>query len=185
MNLNHWYEKAVNPDTYIESMNQHKASLLHIYDEFTPPEDTDFFEKLAEKNLRVIVLTEDWCGDAMLNIPILIRLAEQARMSVRMLLRDENLELMDQYLTNGKSRSIPIFIFIDEAGNEIAKWGPRAKTIQEFVDNSRNNLPSKEAEDYEEKSKEMFMFMTKSYRDNTDFWKEVYNSLKKTLQKTL
>ncbi|MUK90036.1 thioredoxin family protein [Ornithinibacillus sp. L9] len=179
--LNSWYDKAISTDTYIESMEKHKENLLHIYDHFTPPEDTDFFHKVQQKNLRVIVLTEDWCGDAMLNIPILLRISEKTNMNVRMLLRDQNLELMDQYLTNGKSRSIPIFIFIDSDGNEVTKWGPRAEKIQQFFDHAKNNLPSQEADDYEEKFREMLLFITKSFRENRDFWNYVYDSIKQTL----
>ncbi|MGJ9457469.1 thioredoxin family protein [Oceanobacillus sp. CF4.6] len=182
MNLNEWFEKGLNPDLYIESMEKHKDDLLYIYDQFILPEDEAFFEQMREKNLRAIVLTEDWCGDAMLNIPILLKLSEASGIQVRMLLRDQNLELMDQYLTNGKSRSIPIFIFIDEDGNEVAKWGPRATKIQNFVDESLSKLPPKDAEDFKEKSSEVFLFMTKSYRDHPDFWKDVYTSLRETLQ---
>ncbi|WP_174614117.1 thioredoxin family protein [Virgibacillus ihumii] len=182
MNLNDWFDKGMNPDAYIEAMEQNKENLLHIYDNFTPPEDDAFIQELQNKNLRAIVLTEDWCGDAMLNIPVLLRLAEQAHVPVRMLLRDQNLELMDQYLTNGKSRSIPIFIFIDEDGKEAAKWGPRADKVQEYVDESRQKLPAKEADDYDEKAKEMYMFMSKSFRDNASFWKSVYESIKNTLK---
>ncbi|MGY0693225.1 thioredoxin family protein [Virgibacillus sp. FSP13] len=182
MNLNQWYEKGMSPDTYIESMEKHKNNLLHIYDHFTPPKDDGSTQAIKDKNLRVIVLTEDWCGDAMLNIPILLHLSEQTNVPVRMLLRDQNLDLMDQYLTNGKSRSIPIFIFIDEEGNEVAKWGPRAKNIQHFVEDSQNNLPAKDSTDYKEKFQEMLLFMTKSFRDNTDFWNDVYQSLKTTLK---
>ncbi|SET33667.1 Thiol-disulfide isomerase or thioredoxin [Oceanobacillus limi] len=179
--LNQWYDQAISTDTYIESMEQHKDNLLHIYDHFTPPEDTTFFQQLSKKNLRVIALTEDWCGDAMLNIPILLRLAEKTNMSVRMLLRDQNLELMDQYLTNGKSRSIPIFIFIDQDGNEVAKWGPRAEKIQAFFDNAKENLPPNDTEDYEEKFREMLLFITRNFRENRDFWNDVYESLKQKL----
>ena len=182
MNLNEWYEKAISPDTYIESMDKHKENLLHIYDHYQVPNEANFFQILKRKKLRIIVLTEDWCGDAMLNIPILLKLAEASDMNVRMLLRDQNLELMDQYLTNGKSRSIPIFIFIDENGNEVAKWGPRAEKIQQYVDASNKNLPSKDAPDYKEKFSEMILFMTKSFRDNTTFWDDVYASLKQTLE---
>lgn len=183
MDLNQWYEKGMDPDTYIEAMDENKDNLLHIYDGFKPPEDNEFNRKLADKNLRVIVLTEDWCGDAMLNIPILLHISEQANMPVKVLLRDDNLELMDQYLTNGKSRSIPIFIFIDESGKRVAKWGPRAEKIQEFVDESTNQLPSKDDENYSEKAKEMYLFISKTFRDNTDFWQDVYNSIKATLDK--
>jgi len=182
MNLNEWYEKAMSPDTYIESMEQNKDALMRIYDNFTPPNDTEFFKNIQAKNLRAIVLTEDWCGDAMLNIPILLRIAEHAGIRVRMLLRDQNLELMDHYLTNGKSRSIPVFIFIDENGEEVAKWGPRAKEVQQFVDESLSQLPSKDAADYKEKANELLMFLNKSYRDNSDFWMDVYESIKNTLQ---
>ncbi|WP_099160030.1 thioredoxin family protein [Virgibacillus ndiopensis] len=183
MTLNDWFEKGISPDTYIESMEKHKENLLHIYDNFTPPDDDEFFQATKKKNLRVIVLTEDWCGDAMLNIPILLRIAEQTNIDVRMLLRDQNLDLMDNYLTNGKSRSIPIFIFIDDNGNEVAKWGPRAEKIQQFADDSKSELPAKGNDDYEEKFKEMLMFMTKAFRDNSDFWDEVYESLKRAIAK--
>ncbi|AIF44007.1 thioredoxin family protein [Virgibacillus sp. SK37] len=183
MELNDWFMKGISPDDYIESMQTHKENLLHIYDKFQLPGDQAFFDTLKEKNLRVIVLTEDWCGDAMLNIPILLRLSEAANMDVRMLLRDQNLELMDQYLTNGKSRSIPIFIFLDPDGNEVAKWGPRAQKVQQFVDHSKEALPQEDAEDFKEKFKEMLFFITKSFRDNTDFWEDVYVSLKDELNK--
>eukprot|EP00130_Batrachochytrium_dendrobatidis_P008545 XP_006683420.1 hypothetical protein BATDEDRAFT_93184 [Batrachochytrium dendrobatidis JAM81] len=163
-------------------MEVNQADLQHVYSNFNLPNDVDFFQKAKEKNLRVIVLTEDWCGDAMLNIPILLKIAEESDIEVRMLHRDENLELMDQYLTNGRARSIPIFIFIDEAGKEVAKWGPRAAQIQAYVDDSQSKLPDKEVPEYEEKAKEMYAAFKKSYRDNTAFWDEVYNSIKATLQ---
>src|SRR5690625_3759143 len=114
MELNQWYKKGLSGIDYIESMDKLKNSSMHIYKRFTPPTDNAFLQSLKKKNLRVIVLAEDWCGHCMLNIPILLRLTEQVDMPVRFLRRDENLELMDQYLTNGKSRTIPIFIFIED-----------------------------------------------------------------------
>ncbi|ASK62883.1 thioredoxin family protein [Virgibacillus phasianinus] len=181
MTLNEWYESGLTPDEYIESMEKHKENLLHIYDNFTVPNDTDFFQTIRAKDLRVLVLTADWCGDAMLNVPILLRIAEQCQMGIALFPRDANLELMDQYLTNGKSRSIPIFVFIDKDGNEVAKWGPRADKIQHFLNDARANLPDERADDYKEKWNEMLLFMTKSFRDNTDFGDEVYESIKKTI----
>lgn len=182
MTLNDWYEKGMAPDTYIESMEKHKADLLYIYDQFTVPNDEEFFKQIHARKLRVLILTEDWCADAMLNVPILFRIAEHTGMGVSLFPRDANLELMDQYLTNRKSRSIPLFVFIDENGNEVAKWGSRAEKIQQFLNDSRSNLPSKEADDYQEKLNQMLLFLTKSFRDNTDFWDEVYQNIKKTIQ---
>ncbi|WP_284141467.1 MULTISPECIES: thioredoxin family protein [unclassified Virgibacillus] len=175
MELEAWFEKGLFPDDYIEAMEKNKESLLYIYDHFQAHDRN--YDQLKKRKLRVIVLTEDWCGDAMLNIPILLRIAEQTAMDVRFLFRDENLELMDNYLTNGTARSIPIFIFIDEAGREVARWGPRAESIQNFVDESLSSLPPKDTADYEQKAKEMYMFMNKSYQENTDFWDAVHQSI--------
>ncbi|WP_077624992.1 thioredoxin family protein [Sediminibacillus massiliensis] len=182
MTLNEWYAKGMGPDEYIESMKQHKENLLFIYDNFEGPEERDTYDKISKKNLRAIVLTEDWCGDAMMNVPILFHIAEKGNIPVRLLPRDANLELMDQYLTNGKSRSIPIFIFIDENGKEVAKWGPRAPEVQRFIEESLENLPDKQTEDFEEKRKELFTFVTKSFRDNKDFWDETYQSILESLK---
>ena len=54
---------------------------------------------------KVLVITEDWCGDAMMNLPIL-KLSEALNLEVRVFHRDDDTKLIDQYLTNGKSRAI-------------------------------------------------------------------------------
>jgi len=119
MDLMQWYQKAMSSDAYLEYMKENKERTASILEKFSiPEEDRELLERIGEHSLKVIAITEDWCGDAMVNIPILLKLAEAANIEVKMILRDENLELMDQYLTNGTSRSIPIFIFIDEEGKE-------------------------------------------------------------------
>lgn len=182
MDLNEWFQKGLTPNEYVTSMETHKEDLVHIYEQFDPPDDTAFFQELKNKNWRVIALTEDWCGDAMLNIPVLLRLAENADIAVRMILRDSHLELMDNYLTNGKSRSIPIFIFLNDKGEEVTTWGPRAEKIQQFTDETKAKLPASDAEDYQEKSRELLYFMSQTFRNRASFWNEVYDSLKNALQ---
>ncbi|MUV39239.1 hypothetical protein JNUCC1_03112 [Lentibacillus sp. JNUCC-1] len=185
MNLNDWFSIGMTPEKYINAMNHFQDETQHIYEQFQIPDDEAFLQALKDRSLRVIVLTEDWCGDAMLNVPVLLNIAEAANMPVSILQRDTNLDLMDQYLTNGKSRSIPIFIFIDEEGNEVAKWGPRADVIQTFVNHSLSSLPPQDDADHDEKKKEMYLFLTKSYRDNPRYWKDVYDSIKQRLESSL
>jgi hypothetical protein len=82
---------------------------------------------------RLLVLSEDWCGDASNTVPVLARLAADApQLELRILKRDENLELMDLYLTNG-SQSIPLAIVLDDAGDAVGQWGPRPVELQEMV----------------------------------------------------
>ncbi|WP_062106183.1 thioredoxin family protein [Bacillus niameyensis] len=184
MNLEQWFQKGIPAQEYIRSMQNHQESTMKILEQFqVPSKDEAFFSVLRQENLRVIVITEDWCGDAMLNVPILLKLAEEAGIEVRMILRDQNLELIDQYLTNGKSRAIPIFVFIDQEGQERAVWGPRAESIQTYVDGMRAQLPPKEDEQFEEQQKEMYAKMMEKYTADNSFWADVYESIKTRLQK--
>ncbi|HEY4110025.1 thioredoxin family protein [Puia sp.] len=79
-----------------------------------------------------LVLTEAWCGDAAHSIPVLHALAAlNPLITLRFLLRDENPELMDRYLTNGVSRSIPKLIALDTfTRQELFTWGPRPAPLQ-------------------------------------------------------
>jgi Thioredoxin len=177
MNLNEWFEKGMTFDQYVNGMKVNKEEMMSIYDRFELDEDDKgALESVKNLNLRMIALTEDWCGDAMLNNPIMMKIAEEANIEVRFLLRDQNLELMDQYLTNGTARAIPKYIFIDQNGNEVAVWGPRAPRIQQFVMDQREKLPSQDSPDFQEKQKEMYKGITEQFIKNEDFWNDVaYN----------
>lgn len=167
-NLRQWFEKGMNAYEYIHSMEKHKENLLYVYNQTKlTEEEQKFLQGLQTKQLKAIILTADWCGDAMVNVPIFLRLAQEAMLETRYLIRDENLELMDQYLTNGKSRSIPIFIFLDKDHNEIGKWGPRAPEVQKLVDELRADMPAKEDPGYDEAFKKfveqlLFRFLNDS-----------------------
>ncbi|TYQ00093.1 thiol-disulfide isomerase/thioredoxin [Tenacibaculum adriaticum] len=72
-----------------------------------------------------LVLTEGWCGDAAQNIPVLNKIAEEnSNIDLKLVLRDENLELMDEFLTNG-GRSIPKLIVLNANKEILFTWGPR------------------------------------------------------------
>jgi len=97
-----------------------------------------------------MVLTEDWCGDSAQNIPYISKIAEcNKNISLRLLPRDENLDLIDMYLTDGKSRSIPKLVSFDENGNELFQWGPRPEEAKKLVKDLKEQGFSKD--EYEEK----------------------------------
>jgi hypothetical protein len=83
-----------------------------------------------------LVLTEAWCGDAAQSLPVMHALAAlNPLITLRLLMRDENPLLMDRYLTNGVSRSIPKLIALDDITlEELFTWGPRPAVLQkEFM----------------------------------------------------
>ena len=81
-----------------------------------------------------LVLTEAWCGDAAQSVPVMHAVAAlNPLIELKLLLRDENLGLMDQYLTHGVSRSIPKLIGVDTTtSEELFVWGPRPAPLQEI-----------------------------------------------------
>jgi hypothetical protein len=81
-----------------------------------------------------LIITEGWCGDAAQNIPVIEKIAEtNAGIETRYILRDENPELMDRFLTNG-ARSIPKLIAIDrKSGDVLGTWGPRPKAALDLL----------------------------------------------------
>lgn len=88
---------------------------------------------LKSPKQKWLILNEGWCGDAAQNLPILHKMASFAfNIDLQIILRDENLDIMDKYLTKG-GRSIPKLIAIDENDKVLFTWGPRPKKMQDRV----------------------------------------------------
>jgi hypothetical protein len=87
-----------------------------------------------QSNYYWLVLTEGWCGDAAQNLPVFHLIANLSpTIELKLLLRDEHLEIMDLYLTNG-SRSIPKLICLEKTTlKELFVWGPRPAELQKLV----------------------------------------------------
>ena len=78
-----------------------------------------------------VVLTEDWCVDSAYSLPVMVMAARQnPRITLRILLRDENLDVMDAYLTNG-GRAIPKLIVFSN-GQERFLWGAKPRALAEL-----------------------------------------------------
>lgn len=111
--------------------------------------DLDLVAKMKslEEKQNWILITESWCGDAANGVPVLSALSElNKNIDLRIVLRDTNIELMDEFLTNG-GRSIPKLIVTDQEFNVLYSWGPRPKPAQKLYDEWRNNenkIPYKE-----------------------------------------
>jgi hypothetical protein len=86
-----------------------------------------------EDNFIWLVLTESWCGDAAHVLPVLNKFTEiNPKIDLKVVLRDDNEDLMNQFLTNG-SKSIPKLIVIDKNNNVVDSWGPRSKVASKMV----------------------------------------------------
>lgn len=125
-----WQKAATYPE-YLDAAEEFVELWTRNYERARLPEDLVARAEAVPGEWKLLVLTEDWCIDAVTTIPTLAAFAEAAsNLDLRVLARDENLDLMDEHLTNGRSRSIPVVIVLDGQGNERGWWGPRPADLQ-------------------------------------------------------
>lgn len=94
--------------------------------------DIEFFKQLPAP-INALVLVEDWCGDVLNNVPVIAKAVEgSGKVNLRFLLRDQNLDIMDQYLNRGEFRSIPTVIFLDQDFRDLGHWIERPAIVTEL-----------------------------------------------------
>lgn len=93
-----------------------------------------------KKRYKFLVITEGWCGDAAQIVPVINQIVSAApeKLNLKLVLRDQNLPLIDSHLTNG-GRAIPVLLILDE-NDELAlpKWGPRPAVLQTLLAEWKN-----------------------------------------------
>jgi hypothetical protein len=86
---------------------------------------------------KLLIITEGWCGDAAQSLPVIYRFFKKF-LEIKIVYRDQNEDLMNQYLTNG-SKSIPIVLILNENMEVVAHWGPRPEFGNELFRHYKNN----------------------------------------------
>jgi hypothetical protein len=138
-NLEH-YIAAADPESLNSSgqekmqyakLNWHRITRLNKI--FCPSEDICSLIKKINTPQEWLILTAMSCGDSAQNIPIIIKFAQINSLIIYYLVeRDDHLDIMDLYLTEGK-RSIPKIIAFTKNGDEIFRWGSRPRSAQALV----------------------------------------------------
>lgn len=144
---------AVDPEEPIENeldrklheytkLNQRRT--LRILKTYKPSDEVkNAISKITEKQTWLMI-TEDWCGDSAQNIPFLFKMTESnPNIEFKMIYRDDNLDIIDKFLTNG-GRAIPKIIGFDQEGNQLFQWGPRPEVAKQLVKEWKESGLSKE-----------------------------------------
>jgi Thioredoxin len=153
---NHFLEKSLSYDDYIALTKELVAN-----DKTTGDEQTEELLEYTKLNLQrmnrldktavlsnplssiiqnwklpltILIITEAWCGDVAQQLPWFQKISIlNPLIKIKTILRDDNPELMNRYLTNGKSKSIPVVLFLNEHNEELYKWGPRTKVLADLL----------------------------------------------------
>jgi hypothetical protein len=108
---------------YLEQMSMNRDRYERALAGLTlTPADAKVFEHYGATR-KVMVITEDWCGTSLAYVPVIVKMLERRpEIELRVFARDENPDVMDQYLKRGLYRSIPVIVLFDEAMHELARF---------------------------------------------------------------
>jgi thiol-disulfide isomerase/thioredoxin len=132
MELKTYFEGGLTIEAYTQLLDADQRNLHDLYTRRAEIDEAAVAAVRSAGPCKVLVITEPWCGDSLAIFPVVARLFSEAGCDVRVVRRDEHLELIDQYLTHG-GRSIPIVIAMDSDFDERFRWGPRPKPAQDLV----------------------------------------------------
>ncbi len=140
-----YWDQGTPFEAYLPTVADNVDLWTSTYERARVPEDLVARVEAVPGEWRLLVLNEDWCGDASNTIPPLAVFAEAARnVDLRMIARDENLDLMDEHLTDGTKRAIPVVIVLDGEGVERGWWGPRPADLQAWFYGDGQNFDKDE-----------------------------------------
>ncbi len=136
--------KDVSERKMLHYLNYNWERQRQVHEAYTPSDALqEAVDAVVEPQLWM-VLTEPWCGDSSFLLPVIAEAAAlNDAVTLRILLRDDNLDIMDQYLTGG-SRSIPKLVAFSEEGIELFTWGPRPEGAAERYAELRETYDDKQ-----------------------------------------
>ena len=113
-------------EEYLSQIKVNKLRFEQYYDEFELDEgELERFRALTQRSggpAKVLALGEDWCPDVYRGLPTMAKLAESVGVEVRVFPRDSNLDVMNEFLKEGKYQSIPVFVFYTDGLDYICHW---------------------------------------------------------------
>jgi len=152
------FDSGITYPQYIERIQRNREKFDYNYTETVlTDEDTQALRAAVQKEdgpARVLALGEDWCPDVFRGLPVLARIAEAAGMDLRVFPRDDNLDIMGEFLNGGEAQSIPTFVFYTRDHRYIAHWIERpaganaqvADMVKSFQDKPRDEARALYAE---------------------------------------
>jgi hypothetical protein len=134
---------------YIAQIKVNKDRFEEFYKSVRLSEDDkEFFRRVTAMPGgadRILVLGEDWCPDVFRGLPVIARIAEASGMALRIFPRDQNLDIMNQFLKGGKFQSIPTVVFFTRNMERVCHWSERPESAdkerEQITDELKKNKP--------------------------------------------
>ncbi len=179
------FSEGMTLNEFVKDMSKNREQFEENYRDFPLSNEDQAFLRDLDLDLNVVILAEDWCGDVLMYLPVFARLAEAARnWQVRVFCRDENPDLAEQWLKDGKYRSIPVIAFLDKEMREVACYVEKPAAVysarslgrEQFAE-AHPDLPDAglPVEDMSDSTKALYNdYMRQLRADNRKRWQQFF-----------
>ncbi len=150
------FNQGMTTQQYIDQIKVNKQPFLDIHQKIEVPEATKaLFAGLSEP-VRLAVFTADWCGDAVSTTPAILQLADSTENIVlKVFNRDEELELTNSFMAENRAGTVPVFVVLDSAMNEIAVFIETANELVPSIDAMDDMIAKEVAGENEENARSL------------------------------
>lgn len=129
------FEQGISWSDWMEQIDRNQEKFAENYEDIhIKADDVDAIKTLMKKSQgphHVLALGEAWCPDVFRGMPVMAKLAEETGLDLKIFFRDQNLDIMNEYLYKGEFQSIPVFVFYTKDHEYIGHWIEKAKKARE------------------------------------------------------
>jgi hypothetical protein len=141
------YEQGISYEEWMRVIDRNEEKFVENYEAMTLDDgDVAAIKTLMEKPngpAKCLALGEAWCTDVVRGLPVMAKLAEATGLDLKIFFRDQNLDIMNEFLYKGEYQSIPTFVFYTKDHQYIGHWIERAKKAREEMPTLLSPITSK------------------------------------------
>lgn len=135
------YEQGQPFDAYLEDADFRQDEWRAWYERATVPEGLLARARAVPGSWKLLVITADWCGDSVRNVPYLARLAEAVdSLELRLVSTGPARLVQADYRTPDGRIATPTVLLLDRGFHEAGCWVERPSELETYVLTNRDTL---------------------------------------------
>ena len=129
------FEQGISYEQWMQQIDRNQDKFVDNYEGTKLNQDeVEAIKRLMQKPngpAKVVAIGEPWCPDVFRGLGPMAKLAEATGLELKIFFRDQNIDIMNEFLYKGEFQSIPTFVFYDKNFNQLGVWHERAEKARE------------------------------------------------------
>jgi hypothetical protein len=129
------YEQGISWTEWMATIDRNTDKFVENYEGFNAdPADIAAIKGLVSRGAtKCLALGEAWCTDVVRGMPVIAKVSEQTGLDLKIFFRDQNLDIMNEFLKRGEFMSIPTLVFYTKDHQYLGHWIERAEKVKDEI----------------------------------------------------